>query len=254
MPALKHAAALGRRQPHYVVLAESLLRDIETGRYPVSSLLPTEKELAQQFGMSRHTVREAVRRLQDLGLVSRQPGVGTRVKAKTAASRYVQSTASISDLLQYAKEVRLHVGAAVEVTADDKLAAMLQCKPGQRWLKYAGQRHAGDDDEPICYTEVFVSYEFASIRDVISRSRMAVYALIEKHFNVQFCEVRQHIAAVGIPAKAATSLGVKRGSPGLAITRHYVSADDRVLEVAFSIYPAERFSYSMRLRLDTSVE
>jgi GntR family transcriptional regulator len=254
VPALKHAAALGRRQPHYVVLAESLLRDIETGRYPVSSLLPTEKELAQQFGMSRHTVREAVRRLQDLGLVSRRPGVGTRVKAKTAASRYVQSTASISDLLQYAKEVLLHVGPAVEVTADDKLAAMLQCKPGQRWLKYMGQRHAGDDDEPICYTEVFVSYEFASIRDVISRSRIAVYALIEKHFNVQFREVRQQIAAVGIPAKAATSLGVKRGSPGLAITRHYVSADDRVLEVAFSIYPAERFSYSMRLRLDTSVE
>jgi DNA-binding GntR family transcriptional regulator len=252
---MKNAAALGRRQPHYVVLAETLLRDIESGRYPVSSLLPTEKELAQQFGMSRHTVREAVRRLQDLGLISRQPGVGTRVKAKTAASRYVQSSASISDLLQYAKEVRLHVGAPTEVTADEKLAALLQCRIGQRWLKYVGLRHAADADEaPICYTEVYVSYEFASIRDVISRSRTAVYALIEKHFNVQFREVRQQIAAVGIPAKAAGGLAVKRGSPGLAITRHYVSSDDRVLEVAFSIYPAERFSYSMRLRLDTSRE
>jgi DNA-binding GntR family transcriptional regulator len=251
---MKHAAALGRRQPHYVVLAETLLHDIESGRYPVSSLLPTEKELGRQFGMSRHTVREAVRRLQDLGLVSRQPGVGTRVKAKSAASRYVQSSASISDLLQYAKEVRLHVGAPIEITADEKLAALLQCKTGQRWLKYVGERHAGDDAEPICYTEVFVSYEFASIRDVISRSRIAVYALIEKHFNVQFREVRQQIAAVGIPARAAAPLGVKRGSPGLAITRHYVSSDDRVLEVAISVYPAERFSYSMRLRLDTSVE
>ena len=99
-----------------------------------------------------------------------------------------------------------------------------------------------------------MSYEFASIRDVISRSRVAVYALIEKHFNVQFREVRQLIAAVAIPAKAAALLRVKRGSPGLAITRHYASSDDRVLEVAFSIYPPERFSYSMRLRLDTSVE
>ena len=251
---MKHTAALGRRQPHYVVLAETLLRDIESGRYPVSSLLPTEMELVQQFGMSRHTVREAVRRLQELGLVSRQPGVGTRVKAKTAASRYVQSSASLSDLLQYAKEVRLHVGAPIEVTADDKLAALLQCKIGQKWLKYVGQRHAGDGAPPICYTEVYVSYEFASIRDVISRSRTAVYALIEKHFNVQFREVRQQIAAVGIPANVAKSLRVKRGSPGLAITRHYVSSDDRVLEVAFSIYPAERFSYSMRLRLDTMVE
>lgn len=248
------AAALGRRQPHYVVLAEALLRDIESGRYPVSSLLPTEKELAQQFGMSRHTVREAVRRLQDLGLISRQSGVGTRVKAKTAASRYVQSSASISDLLQYAKEVRLHVGAAKEVTADEKLAALLQCKTGQKWLKYVGLRHAGGDAAPICYTEVYVSYEFASIKDFISRSHTAVYALIEKHFDVQFREVRQLIAAVGIPAKATGPLGVKRGSPGLAITRHYVSSDDRVLEVAFSIYPAERFSYAMRLRLDTSLE
>jgi DNA-binding GntR family transcriptional regulator len=251
---MTRAATLGRRQPHYVVLAETILRDIESGRYPVSSLLPTEMELAQQFGMSRHTVREAVRRLQDLGLVSRQPGVGTRVKANTAASRYVQSSASISDLLQYAKEVRLHVVAPVEITADEKLAARLQCKTGQRWLKYVGQRYAGDESEPICYTEVFVSYEFASIRDVISRSRVAVYSLIEKHFNMQFREVRQQIAAVAIPAKAAALLRVKRGSPGLAITRHYVSSDDRVLEVAFSTYPCDRFSYSMRLRLDTSVE
>ena len=67
-------------QHRYAALAQSLLHDIESGRYPVGSLLPTEIELVEQFGLSRHTVREAIRQLQQVGLVTRRKGVGTRVK------------------------------------------------------------------------------------------------------------------------------------------------------------------------------
>ncbi len=75
---------LGRGQPRYLLLAQDLIQDIDTGRYPVGSLLPTELELCEQFGVSRHTVREAVRRLREMGLVTRHQGIGTRVKAKAA--------------------------------------------------------------------------------------------------------------------------------------------------------------------------
>ena len=44
-------------QPRYLVLAQALMDDIRSGRYPLDSLLPTEIELCQQFNVSRHTVR-----------------------------------------------------------------------------------------------------------------------------------------------------------------------------------------------------
>jgi len=81
-----------------------------------------------------------------------------------------------------------------------------------------------------------------------------VYALIENEFSEKVHEVNQHISAVAIPSGIAKLLGAKAGSPGLSISRHYFAANDRLIEVALSIYPADRFTYSMRLRLDTSME
>lgn len=241
-------------QHRYAALAQSLLHDIGSGRYPIGSMLPTEIELVQQYGLSRHTVREAIRQLQQVGLVSRKKGVGTLVKAGNIEARYTQSCGSIEDLFQYAKEVRLTLGEAEEVVADEKLAQTLGCNKGQRWLKYVGLRKAKNHKEPVCYTEVFVRYEYASIRNKIQKSPGPIYALIEKEFSEKVHEVNQQISAIAIPGEIAKQLGTRKGVPGLFVSRHYIAADDRLIEVALSIYPADRFTYSTRLRLDTSME
>ncbi len=241
---------LSRRRPQYLMLAQSLIRDIEAGRYPISSLLPTEAQLSEQFGMSRHTVREAIRRLQEAGLVTRQQGVGTRVKNKSAASRYVHRVGSISDLFQYAREVKLKVTATAEVVADKRLAESLCCRPGQRWLKLDGLRYAKNNRDPICFTEVYISYEFASIREHIGEAQLPIYQLIESHYAERIKEVQQQIRGLAIPARLSRMLRVRASAPGLSITRHYLSERDRIVEVSFNTYPADRFSYSMRLSLD----
>jgi GntR family transcriptional regulator len=68
-----------RRTTLHKSLSDELLRMIKNGDYPVGSNLPTENELCARFGVSRHTVREATRRLSDLGLVVRKPRTGTTV-------------------------------------------------------------------------------------------------------------------------------------------------------------------------------
>src|SRR3954447_25848911 len=52
---------------------------ITSGLYPLGSLLPTEAELCAEFDVSRYTVRETLRRLMALGLISRRQGSGTMV-------------------------------------------------------------------------------------------------------------------------------------------------------------------------------
>lgn len=56
-----------------------LLRRILAGSYPAGENLPPERDLAQEFGVSRHVVREALKRLDTLGLVSIQQGSGVHV-------------------------------------------------------------------------------------------------------------------------------------------------------------------------------
>ncbi len=108
-PPIKMAGAIAR-QPQYLQLAHALEREIGRGRPAVGGLLPTESELCRAHGVSRHTVRAALRYISDLGLVSRRQGSGTQVIASAARPSYTQSIASIADLMQYAKDTYLELG------------------------------------------------------------------------------------------------------------------------------------------------
>ncbi len=63
-------------------IAETLEVDIRAGRYSVGSLLPPSTILADQFGVHRHTVRQAFKHLAEKGLVSVERGRGTEVLAQ----------------------------------------------------------------------------------------------------------------------------------------------------------------------------
>jgi DNA-binding GntR family transcriptional regulator len=89
-------------------------------------------ELCDQYAISRHTVREALRQLRDAGLISRRRRIGTEVVARTPKASYLQPTNSIGDLLQYAEETQLSILETKPVVADAALAEMLECREGRR--------------------------------------------------------------------------------------------------------------------------
>lgn len=68
--------------PAYRRIADSLRQDIETAKLAGGDQLPTEQELAEVWGASRSTVREAIRVLATRGLVEARPGQGTFVTRK----------------------------------------------------------------------------------------------------------------------------------------------------------------------------
>ncbi len=240
--------ALAGAATRYALLADSIIEDIGAGRYVVGSLLPTETELCEQFGVSRHTVREALRRLREMGLVSRHQGIGTRVRAARGDSRYVQSVDSISDLFTYIHETRLTVLARRDLLAGPAQSLLLRCAPGQRWHMLEVLRVPGPGGLPMVASEIYVPHAYAAIGREMEDLRVPIYTLIEQRYGERIVEVQQVMSPCAIPAKKARVLEVRAGFPGMEIIRHYMGADDKMLLVSKSLYPAGRFSYSMSLR------
>jgi DNA-binding GntR family transcriptional regulator len=246
------SAAVAAGQPQYALVAQRLIADISGGRYPVGGLLPTELELCRQFGVSRHTVREAIRRLQERGLVTRRRGIGTSVKAKRVQQRYVQSSMAISDLPRYVEETRLVTAAAADVIAGAALADLLRCPAGQRWIRVTGLRYAGKEKLPMALSDIYINAAYGGIRRRIGTIKVPVYTLIEKQYGISVVAVQQEIRASLIGAADARRLSVKPGSAGLVVTRRYFDPADRTIEVAVNLHPADRFSYSMSMRLQAA--
>lgn len=75
------------RTPKYQAIAADLTTRIRGGALPPGSALPPQKELSATYGVTLATLRQALRQLEDDGLVSQQPGRGTFVAEPRAAYR-----------------------------------------------------------------------------------------------------------------------------------------------------------------------
>jgi len=232
------------RPPLYARI-EALLRDaIAEGRYAVGTLLPTEAELCDTLRVSRHTIREALRRLVDVGLVERRQGAGTVVLSREPMRGMVQSLRSIEALFQYAADTRLQVISRRTEALGAEEAAQIPAKLGAQWLRIEGLR-LDQRGGAIAAAEVFVNSRFAAIS---LPATGAIYAAIEARFGVEVSEVVQEISAGAMPAGVAVALGRKPRAIGLRFLRRYLMTDGTTMLLSRNWHPAERFTYTTRLR------
>jgi GntR family transcriptional regulator len=239
------------QQPRYMQLAQTLINEIQSGRFPVGSTIPTEFELCEQFGASRSTVREAVKQLVQLGMVVRQAGVGTTVKAVRSEGGYRQVMQQLSDLHRYTADTVLQIlSKETSELRDPEICELLKARPGETWLRITGLRRSGDSPDPICHTEVFIQPAFRSLVVSESESHVPIYTLIEKQFGERIAQVQQEIRAIAMPSAIAALVNAKPRTPALWLCRRYLNQRGEVVEAALSIHPADRFSYSETFQRD----
>lgn len=236
------------RQPRYRALADQLIGEIRSGRLRVGDSLPGELELGETFGVSRHTVREALRRLEELGLIARQQGIGTVVTARESSESYVQMVRSPAQLMRYPADSRLAAVESGPVALNRALARLLGAKVGSRWFRIRAVRRLKASGTAICWVDVYVLPEYASIVESVGRKAPPIYELIEQRFDERVASVQVDLFAGRIGAELAGPLGVEPGSPSLSVVRRYTGRNGRVFEVSVSEHPAGRFTYSLELR------
>lgn len=107
------------------------LRRMIGSEFAPGSRLPSEKELADQFGVSRNTVREALLRLWDEGLVVRRWGVGTFVReADQPITQSMSSVIPVHDLVRASSQDVSLTEATVELrSCPDDAASALSLEP-----------------------------------------------------------------------------------------------------------------------------
>lgn len=233
------------QQPRYMQLAQTLLNEIQSGRFPVGSTIPTEFELCEQFGASRSTVREAVKQLVQLGLVVRQPGVGTTVKALRAEGAYRQVMQQLSDLQRYTADTVLEILAKRTEPLDDAaVCEMLKANAGETWLHVTSLRRSSSSADPICHTDAYIHPAFRSLSIDEGELHTPLFTMIERQFGEQIAQVQQEIRAVALCAPVAKLLNAKPRSPALWVRRCYLNRRGDVVEGAISVHPADRYTYS----------
>ena len=240
--------SLRRATPRYQRVAERLIEGIRSGRFAVGSTIPGEHRLVERYRVSRHTVREALRRLGDLGLIVRKRGIGTVVLARNPAINYVQRLVSSAELMRYPTSSRLEVLKVAPVLTRARLAERLGCELGVRWVQLSTIRRLSARCIVIGWSDIYILSEYAEVATQVGRSSAQVFELIEQRFGQRVDNVQVQITAGVVNVARATTLGVPSGSPSLQVLRRYSNALAQIFLITVAEHPAKRFTYELSLQ------
>lgn len=241
------------QQPLYSTLADMLAREIHDGKYPPATTLPSEKELTERYGVSRQTVRFALRMLRDRGLISSHPGIGTIVREPIQSQGKFKALNSAEDLLQFVGDTEMHALSRREVIVDEALGEMVECNPGLLLSEATFVRKTPGAELPMSYLKIYVPARYAAAQERPTISNTPVYQTIEKLFNVRVCEIRQDVTATVLDEELADILKAPVGEPALQMTRFYYDANQSLVQVTLSYYPRSRYTQSARFRISDEV-
>ncbi len=231
----------------YKDLRETLAREISAGQPPIGARFPTDLELCERFGVSRHTVREALRDLQSQGLLVRQRGSGTVVAAGVAKPIYSQTFQSLRELDAYAAGARFEKISDGIVVLRPGLAELLDCPVGSKWLRIVGVRRLAGSVETLGWTEIFIAEPYIEARHRFLEGPEPYYEQLRRHYGLVVRDVELRLSAVAVPAESATILGAKEGDPAVFVRRRYFAEGDTPFEISLSIHPADRYAYFARI-------
>jgi GntR family transcriptional regulator len=236
--------------PIYYQLEQELRRRIEMGEWKPGDLLPSERELAERYRISRMTVRQALADLVNDGLLYRERGRGTFVARPKIHKRLSSLTSFTEDMrargkLAGAKVLELKLEPASPVVAQD-----LAVPTGHPIVLVERLRLA--DHEPVGIERSHLSFTGceAILEEDLSGS---LYRLLKEKYGIIPTRAEERIEAGLCPAREAQWLGIHRSAPVLLITRVTYSQDGLPFEYVESVYRADRYTLHVSLTIAPSV-
>ncbi len=232
--------------PRYVQIFNTLSRRVESGKYPVDMSLPTESELCDEFNASRFTVREALRRLVERGMVQRRQGAGSIVISTTPQARYVYSLSSLSDLFQFALDTHYELLSTSHVKLDAEVAADIRGTPGERWWLLKGLRRSEKGGEIVCCVHSYIAPRAGTYVRELKRCVGPFYAHLGERTREDIHAVEQDIFGARMTAEIARQLKCKTGTVTTCALRRYTTKNGTLI-ASYNWHPAEDFHYRMKM-------
>lgn len=230
--------------PFYYQLMEQIIDAIESHKLEVDERLPSERELCNNYGLSRSTVRQAFLELEQQGYIYKIHGKGTFVSPKKLNQELLKFYSFTSEMKKMGKVPSSKVLSFEELACDRCLAQKLSTEEGTR--VYCFQRLRLADDKPVMIEISYVPVaRFAGLtREMLEQN--AMYDIFSHKYGVEFTFAEENFQAVMTDDHTAKFLNIKKSLPSLKIER-FTFERDSVIEYTVSMARGDQMIYSVRL-------
>jgi len=221
--------------PLYLQLQRALHNTIAAGEVAPGAAIPTERDLAQDFRVSRITVRKAIDGLVGEGLLLRRRGAGTFVVGNRLEKSFSRLSSFSEDMISRGRKPHSEWVSRSTATVTPEEALSLGLSPGSAVHRFHRVRYA--DGMPMAIEQATIPTNCLPSVEQVADS---LYAALEALGN-RPVRALQRLRAVAFAPDQAEALGVAAGDPGLFIERRGFLADGRPAEYTRSFYRGDAY-------------
>lgn len=234
------------KMPLHAQVEEQMRKLIGMEKYKKGVLLPKEVELANRWGVSRNTIRQATNKLENEGLITRKKGVGTRVAEGKTLSTGLDHWYSFTKEMQEKGIKVINLLLKVEwVKPNAKISTFFNCDPDKLVLKLSKLKGEMSGQPIVLFESYFHPRIGVHEKDDFSKP---LYELLEARYGVIVTRSKENISAQAATASVAKKLKVSADFPLLFRERFVYDAGDRPVEYNVGYYRSDKFTYSIDIR------
>jgi len=229
--------------PLYHQLQAVLKAEIESGQWRADEQLPNETKLAERFGVSKITVRQALQELAELGYIRREQGRGTFVARRKFDEGPRELTSFTEEMRRHELVASSRVLSQTTVEADARVAAALGQPVKSQVFVLKRLRLASG--EPMSVQTAHIPATF--VPGLVMEEGVSLYEALQRRYHLYPARARETYVASAADQSCAELLGIPAGSPVFAVERVTHLPNDRPFEFVQSVVRGDRYSIVLDL-------
>ncbi|WP_285110263.1 GntR family transcriptional regulator, LSA1692 subfamily [Pediococcus sp. AC40] len=230
-------------------VAQSLVERIQQGIYSNMQRLPSEYQLADEYGVSRLTVRKAIERLVTAKILVKDPGKGTYIMSTNSSNKVESGRMGLQSFTEaaetYGKQSQTQVlDYQPLIRPDQRVEEKLNLRNNPQLEVDELVRRRFWDDDPMTIEDIVILHKYVANHQKNDFKHSLFQILAE---TVEIAYSNQEIEAIKVDEKLAKLLHVQEGDPILCVHSLTYTADGQPIFYDTSYYRADKYTFKTTL-------
>lgn len=231
--------------PYYLQIYYELVNKIEAMVYKPNDLLPSENELVEEYGVTRVTIRNSIKKLKDEGRIRTEKGKGSYVNPPKLIQNLDKIYSLARDFNEEGHEIKSELIEVHTELCDETIGKHLQLMSNEQVIVIKILRKI--NDIPVVIQASYLPMNIVPGLTASDMDKCAIYNLLEDKYNIKLVKATEYFDPVIADEYSSELLKVDTGTPLFLTERITYTEGRKPIEFRRCVVRSDKFRFSVEL-------